>query len=187
MTLYDIKNGYGWISIILHWIATIIIVALWFIGNSIEGPDLNKDQQLLTLHISIAASAYLILWCRIFWRWYYEHPGPSPKQDKLFFTVGKWVHYSLLFTVSVMLFTGPLTVWFGGDAIVVFDLLSIPSPMDENIGLRNTFALIHGITSVIVAMLILLHILGTFKHIIFDRDGTFDKIMIAAKDIDTTR
>ena len=38
---------------------------------------------------------------------------------------------------------------------------------------------IHGYTASFIVVGIVLHVLAVFKHMIVNRDGTFDKIMIA--------
>lgn len=182
MRLKDTKTGYGWISILLHWLAAILIITLWFIGNSMKAGNVDDFMSLLGLHVSIAALAYVFIWARILWRFYCRHPGPLPTQGKSFFMIGKWTHYLLLLAIMVMLISGPLTVWSGGNDIAIFNLLTIPSPMNERQELYSLMAWVHGQTSTLVAVLVVLHILGTFKHIIFNRDGTFDKIMIASRE-----
>ncbi len=187
MRLKDTETGYGWISILLHWLTAILIITLWFIGDSIHTGDTADYLRLKQLHVSIAASFYILLVARILWRLHCSHPGPLPGQGRIFFTIGKWTHYFLLLLLTVMLISGPFTVWLGGEDIHIFSLLIIPSPITKDITLQGVFALIHGTSSNLLAILVVLHILGTFKHIIFNRDGTFDKIMIAAKDTGTKR
>ena len=77
MRFRDPNNGYSWLSIALHWATAIIILTLWFIGSSINADRANGSLATLNLHTSIAISAYLLLWARIIWRFWYKHPGPD--------------------------------------------------------------------------------------------------------------
>jgi len=180
MRLKDTETGYGWISILLHWLTAILVVTLWFIGNSMHSGNNDDFTRLKALHVSIASSFYILILARILWRVRYRHPGPLPGQGRIFFTVGKWTHYTLLLVIMIMLISGPLTVWLGGEDIRVFSLLTIPPPVTKDMALQGIFAQVHSKSSRVLAILVVLHVLGTFKHIIFNRDGTFDKIMIAA-------
>src|SRR5262245_28808967 len=77
--VHDAQQGYGWASIVLHWLAAAVIVTLWFIGNSISiaGP---RTHNVIALHTSLALCAYPLLWGRVLWRWRSGHPDPTPAQ-----------------------------------------------------------------------------------------------------------
>jgi cytochrome b561 len=40
---------------------------------------------------------------------------------------------------------------------------------------------VHGYTASFILAAVILHVLAVFKHTVLNRDGTFDKIMIAAR------
>src|SRR5690606_11531691 len=94
MRTEDTANGYGWVSIALHWLTAIVILTIWFIGSSITAQeDMAEHERLLRLHTSIAILAYALLWVRIVWRFVKGHPGPLPGQAGLFYAIGKYTHY----------------------------------------------------------------------------------------------
>jgi len=84
----------------------------------------------------------------------------------------------LLAALGTMLISGPLMVWAGGDAIEVFNF-SIPSPFGELSDAERVLRSVHRMTASFIIIAIVLHVLAVFKHVIVNRDGTFDKIMIA--------
>ena len=176
----DTRNGYGWISIALHWTTVAIVLPLWTIGRLAKGVGGANDPALLHLHTTIGMSAYALLWARIVWRFSVGHPGPLPRQGAFLFSVAKYFHFCLLIAIGVMLLTGPLAVWSGGEAIEVFSL-TIPSPIPMSDALHDFFRGIHRLTSSFILLGIGLHVLAVFKHLILNRDGTFDKIMIAVR------
>jgi cytochrome b561 len=174
----DTRSGYGWLSITLHWLAAILVLTMWTLGTMAQ-TDIQDDAAWYAhLHMSIGVSAYVLLWGRILWRFAVGHPAPHPGQSAVLFPVAKAVHYLFLVAIGVMLLSGPLMVWSGGDAIEVF-ALAIPSPFAPSSGLHDLLRRVHGVTASIIILGVLLHILAALKHIIFNRDGTFDKIMIA--------
>jgi cytochrome b561 len=184
MRLIDTRNGYGWISILLHWFTAGAVGTLWFVGNSTQVPDVAEHDRLVRLHTSIAISVYLFLWLRIIWRFAFGHPGPLPKQGRFFFAIGKYLHLALLAAIGSMLLTGPLMVWFGGDAIHVFDWFEIPSPLPADMALHDLMHTIHELSAAFIVLGTLLHLAGAFKHSAFNQDGTFDKMMIASRESD---
>ena len=70
----DTENGYGGVSILLHWVAAITMIALFVLGQAAEDAADSERKSLLGLHISIAISMYLILVGRIGWRLFNGRP-----------------------------------------------------------------------------------------------------------------
>jgi len=181
MALRDTATGYGWGSILLHWITAVIIVVMLYVGSTIESLTGTERQRTLVLHTSIAITSYVLLWLRIVWRLVYGHPGPLAKQGRLFFLVGKWVHMAMLVALTVMLISGPFLVWTMGEPIRVFDWFAIPSPLEANIALNVALHAVHRWSAIVIFVAILLHIGGVYKHTAFNQDGTLTKMIIPAK------
>ena len=174
----DPRSGYGWVSIAAHWFTAVVVLTMWTLGTMSQ-TDVQADSAWYAhLHMSLGVSAYLLLWGRILWRFAVGHPAPHPGQSALLFPVAKAFHYLFLIAIGLMLLSGPLMVWSGGDAIEVF-AFAIPSPFAPSSGLHDLLRRIHGVTASIIILGAILHILAALKHIVFNRDGTFYKIMIA--------
>lgn len=182
MRLKDTSTGYGWTSIALHWVTAVVIILLLYLGNSISVEIGDARVQALNSHTSVAISFYVVLWARIVWRFVYGHPGALPRQSSVWFTLGKWTHYIILVALGVMLITGPLTAWFSGNAIVVFDWFAIPTPFDADFGVRDLSHSIHRLCAIVIFIGILLHLGGVYKHTAFNQDGTLSKIIFAERE-----
>jgi cytochrome b561 len=180
MQTSDTGTGYGWISIALHWVTAIAVLTIWFVGSSIHA-DPAESERVLRLHTSLAISAYLVLWARIVWRFVQGHPGPLPGQAGPFYAIGKYTHYVLLVGIGIMLISGPLMVWSRGMVIEVFDWFVIPGPFDANMELFDLLHSIHVWSSRVIIVGTLLHLGGVYKHAAFNQDGTFGKMLVAAR------
>ena len=185
MAIRDTANGYGSGSILLHWVTAAIIVAMLYIGSTIEGVAGDERQSVLVLHTSIAITSYAVLWLRIIWRFIYGHPGPLAKQGRFFFFLGKWVHAGMLVALAVMLISGPFLVWTMGEPIRVFDWFSIPSPLEASFEVNAVLHAAHRWAAIVLFVTILLHIGGVYKHTAFNQDGTLTKMIIPAKGAET--
>jgi len=174
----DTRSGYGWVSIALHWVAAALVLTMWTLGTMSQTNVEADAAWYAHLHMSIGVSAYALLWARIMWRFTVGHPEPHPGQSALLFPLAKYFHYLFLIAIGVMLVSGPLMVWSGGDAVEVF-ALSIPSPFAAWRELHDLLRRVHGVTATVIILGVILHILAALKHIVINRDGTFDKIMIA--------
>jgi len=171
----DTTTGYGWISIALHWLTAAIVLAMWTIGAMSQAAS-DDDPTLVNLHTTIGVTAYALLWGRIVWRFAVGHPGPLPRQGPVFFSIAKYFHFLLLVALGVMLLSGPLIVWFAGEAIQVF-ALTIPTPLPKIPAVHDLLRNVHAMTASFLLVGIIVHVLAVFKRL--NRDGTFDKIMIA--------
>ena len=174
--VHDAHQGYGWASIVLHWLTAAIILTLWFIGSSIgtAGP---RAQHVLELHTSIALCAYPLLWGRVIWRWRSGHPAPAPAQRGWSFAVARIVHWGLLAIITIMLVSGPLTAWLRGDALHIASLI-IPSPLTAPAAAQLAHRC-HILGANLLILGILLHIGGAVKHMAIHRDGTLERMLIA--------
>lgn len=183
MQARDTPNGYGWVSIALHWLTAVVVLTIWFIGSSINAGESMADyERTLKLHTSIAISAYVLLWARIVWRFVKGHPGPLARQAGAFYTIGKYVHFAILIAIAVMLVSGPLMVWARGEVIHVYDWFVIPGPFAMNMPLYDAAHTVHVWCSRVIIVGTVLHIGGVYKHAAFNQDGTFGKMLIAARD-----
>jgi len=177
----DTRSGYGWISIALHWLAAAVILTMWTVGTMAQAAREEDAGWYVHLHMTIGASAYGLLWGRIVWRFALGHPAPHAGQSAALFPVAKSFHFLFLIAIGVMLASGPLMVWSAGEAVEVF-ALAIPSPFAGWPQLHDLLRRVHGATATIVILGAVLHILAALKHVVINRDGTFDKIMIADRE-----
>src|SRR5712691_8634216 len=143
MRTADTSNGYGWISIALHWLAAAVVLAMLVIGTMSQGAAREESLRLVHLHTSIGMTAYVLLCGRVIWRFAVGHPGPLPKQGVAFFAIGKYFHFLLLIAIGAMLLSGPLMVWSAGEAIHVF-AFTIPSPLGKLSGVQHVLRTVHG-------------------------------------------
>ena len=181
MRTRDTSTGYGWISIALHWLTAILILTIWFIGSSIQSDLAAGSSSTLRLHTSIAISAYVLLWIRVVWRFKQGHPKAMPEQRGVFYEIGKYTHYAILTAVAAMLISGPLMVWSRGELIYVFDWFTIPGPYGMNVPLFDAMHTVHVWCSRIIIIGTVLHLGGVYKHAAFNQDGTFGKMLVAAR------
>lgn len=174
--LYDSDTVYGWISILLHWVSAVVVIVLWFIGESILNVPTDETDVRRQLHISIAASAWLVILFRVIWRLRSGHPHLKG-QTLLIHRVAKITHYAMLIALALMLVSGPMMVWSGGGPIAIFDRFSIHGPIGESESIRVFARFVHSNMAFLLFWLVLLHIGGALKHLMFHSDDTIARII----------
>ena len=164
-SLVDTQNSFGWFSIGLHWFATLAIILLWFVGQSISWQSVEQIDARRTLHITIGLIAWLPLIARIIWRYKSGHPHVSG-QTLLEHRLAKAAHHLMLLVLIVMLISGPLTAW----------------AMPDHSNLSEFAFIFHSNAAKALAMLVVLHILAALKHLMFHEDETVARIFVPRKD-----
>ena len=170
----DTSQGYGWASILAHWITAVIIIAMLFFGDSIG----VAGEKMLVKHIWLGLLAYPLLWFRVIFRFVNGHPQRLPAQkNKIIYSLAVFVHYLTIVALGVLLVSGPLMAMSGrGYQIAIFKYLHLP----ETLSHWMTYHTIHAYAAATVAIAIALHIGGVLKHVIWDRDGTLEKMIFPA-------
>ena len=159
-SLYDRADSFGWISIALHWTTAVAIIALWFIGKSISNQSPGEIDVRRDLHIIIGLACWLPILARIIWRFRVAHPH-AVGQSMRIHQVARFIHFTMLVSLMVMLISGPLMAWAITDKIEFF----------ENIHR------VHSLSANILFFLVVLHILGTLKHLMFHEDETIARMI----------
>jgi len=181
MQLINDRRSYGWLSIILHWLAVAaLLYMLWTGFNADWAEDAHNRAarvSFLALHLSFGLSVLLILLARVAASYAQVRPE-APRQSAPLKMLAGATHHLLLLTVLVQIVTGPLMVWVMARPLAVWNWFSIPSPFKEpNHDVHEILANVHDVGRWALVVLIGLHVLGALKHVLVDRDGSFQRIL----------
>jgi cytochrome b561 len=181
MALTDNKQGFGSISIAVHWIGALLLIVMLLLGLRIMfAPDRPAESAATALHTSIGVLLWIFLAARIAWRLSQKSPDEPPQHWSLN-VISRIVQYGLLLGIAIQLVTGPLLVWSTGHPLAVFNWFEIPTFLARNRGLHETLGAIHTTTAYVILGLFTLHIAGALKHLIIDRDGVFQRMLRATR------
>ncbi len=159
--LYDSPNSFGWISIALHWATALAVVALWFLGKSIMWVPAEELDARRSLHIVTGLSLWLLLAGRILWRLRVKHPRAIGQSDRTH-AVARAAHFLMLAALVIMLVSGPLMAWL----------------LPERTALANAALAVHATTATVLIVMVVLHIGGALKHLMFHDDETIARIFV---------
>ena len=156
-------GGYSLRSIVVHWLAAILVVALFFTH---EG---ERGSTAYLFHVSAGAIVGLFLLWRV---WHRIQRGSThpPEQAAIFNFAARLVHWGLLIAIVVVVVSGYLLPWSLGRELDVFGF-GIPSPMGANRNVHEFMERVHDVTGHLFIPLLAVHVLGTVKHAVFDRRG----------------
>jgi cytochrome b561 len=178
-TLND-RSAYGWVSVALHWLAAIGVLAMLWTGFNgawaEDAGDRARHLSLMRLHVAVGTAFYL-LWIARIASHYLQATPAEPPQPALLSLAGRAVQNLLLFMLAVQIISGPLMIWAHARPVQALGL-SIPSPFAvKNEALDDIAGLMHGIGRWALVALIALHALAALKRLIVDRDGVFTRMI----------
>ena len=170
------NHRYPIISIVLHWATAILIVALFIIGwTMVDLPRGAERSQTFALHKSLGLTVLLFSVFRVFARLRTATPEYGASLPRWKVRVARIVH--ALFYVALFLqplsgymsssFSGYKTKWFG---------IPLPHWGYRDLPLNEFFTDVHVATSIILAVLIVLHAGGAATHLIA-QDGVFSRML----------
>ena len=128
---------------------------------------------------SVAVTVYLLLLYRVFRRLRIGFPGRSAGQNVVLISIARTVHFMLLFSILVMLCTGPLQVWLAGDTIALFNIGEIAGPFAPNDNAAALFNAAHVAFAKVLLVVFLIHIAGAMRQILFSDGETANRMLIA--------
>ena len=156
-------DGYSILSILVHWLAAVLVVLLFLTHEGERGTD------AYIFHVSGGAIAGLFLLWRVWHRMRRGVPD-APDQWAIFNFAARLVHWAMLVAIVVVVVSGYLLPWTLGSELDVFEF-GIPSPMEANHDLHELVERVHDVTGHLFIPLVALHLLGAIKHVILDRQG----------------
>ena len=140
------------------------IVVLWLVGQSITSQLTDEIDARRALHITLGLVAWLPLAGRIGWRLLVAHPHVSG-QSSLIHSVARFTHYLILAALGVMIISGPIMAW----------------ALPDRTGIADIAQVFHSNAAVVLFTLVVLHVLGALKHLMFHEDGTIARIFLPRK------
>ena len=166
-------DGYSAVSVAVHLLTAILIVALFFTHSATRGTA------GYAFHVSGGAVAGLFLlwrvWCRA-----RRSMAHAPPQAAVLNLAARFVHWGLFLLTAVVVISGYLLLWSLGDALDVF-AVGIPSPMNTSPALHEILERVHDIAGHLFLPLLALHVAGAVKHVVFDRHGTAMRMVRPAR------
>lgn len=168
--------------VIVHWLTLALLIAAWYLGDSLgEATDDSKATLAgYFVHIAVGGTILLLAFSQLFFR---RKDGTPPLVDDkpIYQIVAKGVQY-LLYTVLFVLPVSGITILLtskAGPALLALDANLLP----KEHGYRGVFA--HEVHEQLVNVLIVLavlHILGAIKHQFIMKDGLMERMMLRRKD-----
>jgi cytochrome b561 len=166
--------------VIVHWLTTALLIAAWYLGDSLSDATDGGKATLAgyIVHISVGGTVLLLTLSQLYFR---RKDGKPPLlADKpIYQAVAKNIHY-FLYTVLILLpVSGVMIILTSkvGAALWAGDATLLPKKF------HGVFAhVVHEQLVNVLIVLVVLHVLGAIKHQFIMKDGLMSRMLLRKKD-----
>lgn len=172
------KERYGMLSVGLHWLMLLLIVAVYACIDLREIYPKGSDprEALKVWHFMLGMSVFLLVWIRLLAHLVWPVPGIVPAPPGWQELMGKLMHIALYGLMIALPLLGWLTLGAEGKATPFFGL-QLPALVAEDKNLAGLFKEIHELGGTAGYFLIGLHALAALFHHYFLRDNTLLRML----------
>ncbi len=177
--LRNTPRGYGLVMIILHWLVTLAVIGLFWLGVWMTELSYYDDwyKRGPELHKSIGIVLFMVMLARVAWSAMSikpdDEPGSTAWQRRAAHAM-HWLLYVLLFAVMI---SGYLISTADGRPIQVFALFEVPATLSGIDNMEDVAGEVHWYLALMLISLVGVHALAALKHHFIDRDRTLIKML----------
>ena len=176
--IHNTKTSYGWASITLHWLMTLMIFFLFGLGlYMVELTYYDAWYKgSLELHKSLGLIMLFLLLLRMVWRQISMTPAtlPGPRWEQ---RSGHLMHIGLYVVMMLLMLSGFLISSADGRAISVFGLINVPAIPLSISNQEDISGKIHELLAWSLLGMVALHALAALKHQLFNRDNGLGRML----------
>ena len=180
--LKDSRNGFGLVSILIHWISALLILFLFGLGTYMTGLSYYDDwyHKGPELHVSLGLVVLLLMLVRVIWR--IANPTPLELSTKHAQNLAaKLVKLGMYAFIAVVLVTGYLITTAEGQPASMFGLIKFPVLTELNSQNVDLAGELHEYLAWGIVLLVVLHTAGALMHHFVMRDRTLIRMIKPVK------
>jgi cytochrome b561 len=179
MGLTNNANGYGWVSITMHWLIAVGVFGLFVLGLWMTGLDYYHAwyRRAPDIHRSVGALLAMVLLFRLFWRLANPTPVAVGRPSTFVSRLAGGAHWLLVLLPLLIVVSGYLISTADGRALAVFDWFEIPALVSGVDNLEDRAGDVHYVLSLILIVLAAVHALAALKHHFLDHDATLRRMV----------
>ena len=172
-------NKYSPVAMALHWLIAVAVIANWRIAEAGEHAATQAERSaVMGNHFALGVLIFVAVVLRFAWRAGKGVPPPQAGHAGWERTLAKTVHVLFYALLLVMPLAGWLAMSKYGAPIDIWGLVSVP-PLPvaaDEAGAKAIFEQ-HATAGTVLLILIVVHVLGTLKHTVLDKDGNLFRML----------
>lgn len=173
------SSQFGWVTIVIHWLLVLPIIGLFFLGDYMM--DLTYYDSFYTLgpkiHEAVGILVLFVMFFRVVWRIRNVSPTPPKTNSHFVNLASKLAHLGMYAIIFLILITGLLISFAGGQGLEIFDWFTVPGPAEFFENQATLAGDVHRLAALGLMALIALHTLAALKHHFIDKDTTLTNML----------
>ena len=165
-------------AVVLHWLLALLIAFMaglgWWMMTVEHEPG---GRRWFDLHQSVGLVVFTLVLLRVVWRLLHrpEHlPQDVPQWQVWLSGLTQFLLYALMLVLPI---TGIVGSEYSRNGLKFFGA-TLPSWATADRATAHQFFGIHETLVWVLVALVVLHVLGALKHLLFDRDGVFQRMTL---------
>ena len=172
------SNRYSGLTMLLHWAITVLVIVNWRIAETAEhAPEADRGE-IMAPHFSIGVTILVLILLRLAWRLMHRPPPLAAHLAVWERALAKVTHTLFYILLIVMPLAGWVAMSSFGRGVSVWGLFELPPlPVSENMDRGMAIFDMHATAGMVLLGLIVIHVLGTLKHTLIDKDGNLFRML----------
>lgn len=171
-------NRYSKLSITLHWLIALLIIAAFMLGYYMTGLQFSMSKlKLFSWHKWLGITVLGLVAIRLINRLFQTAPPYPESMEKWEKVAAKAVHLALYFFMFAVPLSGYFYTYAAGFPVVYLGLVELPAPIAPDPLLKVQLKTLHETLTTGMLMLIALHIGAALKHHFIDKDGITNRML----------
>ncbi|MEB8430740.1 cytochrome b [Cocleimonas sp. KMM 6892] len=173
------KESFGWVSITLHWLMAIALIAMYFVGDWMVDLDYYdkwyKDAPYI--HKSVGVIIGLLMLARLLWNVVQAKPRYLDVKSTMMNMLASLTHYFFYLMVFVLVVSGYLISTAKGQGVEVFGLFNVPALLADSKDRGELAGTVHEYLGLAFIILVGVHAIAALVHHYFMKDRTLKRML----------
>ena len=172
------STKYSPLAMILHWLIAILVIVNWRIAEAGEHASKADREAIMGNHFAFGVIILVLAIAHIIVRYTMPRPKLASHLKPWEAMLARVTHVLLGLLVILMPLMGWTAMSLYGQPIDVFGVFTLPAlPLSPDKDMAKSIFEAHATVGTILVILIFLHVAGSLKHTLFDRDGNLFRML----------
>jgi len=183
MQVYNSKENFGLITILIHWLMAIAIIGLFVLGTYMVGLGYYDPNyhELPWWHKSFGLIVAFMLIIRLIWKWSNPKVAIIKSIKPIEIKLATLVQVALYLLILICCTSGIMISTATGAGIDFFNWFEIPALISYGESQSDLAGQVHEISTLALIILASLHMLAALKHHFIQKDATLRRMLTTKK------
>ncbi len=172
------STKYTFLAMILHWLIAILVIVNWRATEAAEHASKADGEKIMGNHFAFGVIILVLALAHLVVRFTSSRPPLASTLKPWEAMLARVTHVLLGLLVILLPLMGWTAMSLYGQPIDVFSVFTLPAlPLSPDKDMAKSIFEAHGVVGSILVYLMFLHIAGTLKHTLLDRDGNLFRML----------